>query len=143
LAAAWAVNGWWWTDRINMYSKAAPAATLMIHRFWFHGGALGIQYQPVPEGFTPGQRIVRGKSSLSGTPTWSWPRPKVRFSWGQPSPSYIDAVLPLWTLVLLIAAPTGVLWWRDRRHPEGDCPSCGYDLAGIATGVCPECGKAA
>lgn len=28
---------------------------------------------------------------------------------------------------------------RDEKHP---CASCGYELAGISAGLCPECGQA-
>jgi hypothetical protein len=28
---------------------------------------------------------------------------------------------------------------EHRRH-QGQCPRCGYDLTGNASGVCPECG---
>lgn len=30
--------------------------------------------------------------------------------------------------------------WLQRRYPDGYCQSCGYDLRGSASGVCPECG---
>lgn len=33
-----------------------------------------------------------------------------------------------------------VAWWR-RKNP-GACGKCGYDLAGLGGGVCPECGTA-
>ncbi len=50
-------------------------------------------------------------------------------------------VLPLGWVFLLVAAPTAAFWWRDRPYPEGRCRTCGYDLTGNVTGVCPECGE--
>ena len=42
-------------------------------------------------------------------------------------------------------------WWgkrtgrwlrrRDALRAAGRCPTCGYDLTGNVSGVCPECGK--
>jgi hypothetical protein len=51
--------------------------------------------------------------------------------------------LPLWMPFLLVAVPTGCLWWRDRRRriPPGHCQRCGYNLTGNVSGVCPECGE--
>ncbi len=52
------------------------------------------------------------------------------------------AKLPIWMLFVVAAVPTAFLWWRDRRGvPPGACRSCGYDLTGNVSGVCPECGK--
>lgn len=31
-------------------------------------------------------------------------------------------------------------WRLGRRHREGLCVNCGYDLTGNTTGTCPECG---
>jgi len=43
----------------------------------------------------------------------------------------------------LFGVPTAYLWYRDRRRfPPGHCPSCGYNLTGNQSGVCPECGNA-
>jgi hypothetical protein len=54
------------------------------------------------------------------------------------------AVLPYWLLLLPIALPTAVLWWRDRRRfPAGHCAKCGYNLTGNVSGRCPECGSLA
>ena len=51
--------------------------------------------------------------------------------------------LPL--TILTVAAPLSCLLdhARARRSSlwSARCPSCGYDLAGLSTTVCPECGK--
>ena len=43
------------------------------------------------------------------------------------------------------AAPLGLglgvgCWRRRSRRRRGRCVACGYDLAGVGAGVCPECG---
>ena len=54
-------------------------------------------------------------------------------------------VTPLWSLTALFATyPTIALirgpvrWWR--RHRNGWCVECGYNLTGNVSGICPECG---
>ncbi len=48
--------------------------------------------------------------------------------------------VPLWA----VAASLGGVCWLQvhcaRRRPAGSCGTCGYDLTGTATDVCPECG---
>jgi hypothetical protein len=57
--------------------------------------------------------------------------------WGARGPRYYCSLL---TPLGLVAIPTA--WaWCPRRHRPGTCPRCRYDLAGNATGVCPECGN--
>lgn len=51
-------------------------------------------------------------------------------------------VLPLWIPFLVLALPTGWLFYLDRRAVPGHCPKCRYDLRGNTTTVCPECGHA-
>ena len=49
--------------------------------------------------------------------------------------------LPLWVPFLLVAAPTALLLYRDRRRTSpGHCPKCGYNLKGNVSGRCSECG---
>lgn len=42
--------------------------------------------------------------------------------------------------VIILALPTALLWWRDRRPPAGHCRNCGYNLTGLPEPRCPECG---
>ncbi len=59
------------------------------------------------------------------------------------SSRFTAIAVPYWFLILTLAiAP--IYWWRKKRMQlkrVGKCPSCGYDLTGNESGVCPECGK--
>lgn len=49
---------------------------------------------------------------------------------------------PIGILFLFFLIPTVFLFWLDRRRiPPHCCQSCGYDLTGNLSGVCPECGE--
>lgn len=56
------------------------------------------------------------------------------------------ATIPLWMPLVLVVIPTALAWSRRfrarKRARVGSCASCGYDMAGVAMGVCPECGAA-
>ena len=59
-----------------------------------------------------------------------------------PSPIFGSQIrLPLWIPFFIMAIPTVALWLRDRHPTPGHCQSCGYDLTGNVSGVCPECGQ--
>lgn len=53
-------------------------------------------------------------------------------------------IVPFWLTLAVVAPPTLLLIWLDRRHRYGphQCPRCGYDLTGNTSGRCPECGTA-
>ncbi len=60
------------------------------------------------------------------------------------NPSVIRA--PLWSLVAFFATYPTIAFIRGplrtwRRRRRGRCVSCGYDLTGNVSGVCPECGN--
>ncbi|MBP7748089.1 MAG: hypothetical protein KA383_18400 [Phycisphaerae bacterium] len=129
-------------------------AELPFHvRLRFHQAAINISHCPLPPQ-VPGQvddsRVLiqppmkLGSCSVEEARAliaslqherliW-WPRAHV--DW--PSWSF---EIPLWVTFVACAAPTGLMWWRDRlRRRPGFCERCGYDLTGNVSGRCPECG---
>lgn len=76
-----------------------------------------VAHQPSPP------LCVVGSSWLAAMGWWTW---------------YIR--IPFWLPFILVGLPTAFLWWRDRPFPKGCCQSCGYNLTGNASGICPECG---
>ncbi len=49
-------------------------------------------------------------------------------------------LIPTGPLMLLPAAVLIILQLSSRRRPPGHYPSCGYNLTGNVSGICPECG---
>jgi hypothetical protein len=47
---------------------------------------------------------------------------------------------PLWTPACLAMAGAVFFWRRSRPRTLPECSSCGYNLTGNTSGVCPECG---
>jgi predicted amidophosphoribosyltransferase len=43
--------------------------------------------------------------------------------------------------LLLLALPTAYLFYKDRKPKPGCCTKCRYNLAGLTTNRCPECGS--
>lgn len=61
-----------------------------------------------------------------------------------PSPAY-QVTIPLlpWALLMGLKGMAGALliWRAERKRRDHDCESCGYDLTGNISGICPECGE--
>jgi hypothetical protein len=53
-----------------------------------------------------------------------------------PAP-FLFALFAIYPMIAFVRGPIA----RWRRHQEGHCPKCGYDLTGNVSGVCSECGK--
>lgn len=50
--------------------------------------------------------------------------------------------VPLWQMLLVLLIVGGGAWRLSRRMlPAGHCSACGYDLQGLESGKCPECGE--
>jgi hypothetical protein len=74
-------------------------------------------------------------------PLWAWPWFKF---WSGPLTTSLWWIeFPLWVPGAFFASVSGALWHWDRlraRRRADICEQCGYDLSGVAAGVCPECG---
>ena len=59
--------------------------------------------------------------------------------------AFISSVLVGWVgafaLSMVVGIPFEVQRRSDQRSRQGFCQTCGYNLAGNQSGVCPECGS--
>ena len=137
--------------RILKWSGSAACALIAV--LWFGSLWFAVWYAEVSRGLVVGIgsgglvvvagvsvsedgwhcRPVRETSFSESVLWWHWA--------GRPLGGFGRAY-PLWPPLLVLAVPTAVLWWRDRRYLKGCCQSCGYDLTGNVSGRCPECGMA-
>jgi hypothetical protein len=140
IAGAWACS-----LLFNMHytSRAFGASlwrgTLILSHWPWHGDGLLIRVAPIKPTWTVDiLDFAKNDPNGGGLPEWS----PVRFSYIRSGRFAWFFYLPLWVPFLLAAFPTAVLLWLDRRRiPPHCCQSCGYDLTGNVSGVCPECGR--
>ena len=59
--------------------------------------------------------------------------------WRPEAPALL-LMMPLWMPLSGAVIPTVFLCRRTLRSPPGHCQTCGYNLTGDVSGVCPECG---
>jgi hypothetical protein len=110
------------------------------------GREVGLLPGTVAYGWRPvGWRLAH--ESYPPAPGWSlasytgWSKPSWRLV-SHTGSSWCWLEVPLWMPFLIVALPTGFLWYRDRRRiPPGHCQKCGYNLTGNVSGACPECGE--
>lgn len=50
--------------------------------------------------------------------------------------------LPVWLLSMPLFIPIVIRTFRRRQRPPIECMTCGYNLTGNVSGICPECGTA-
>ena len=117
-----------------------PSTSPVVHRYG--DGAMMVEYPPTKTSTTA--RFLRAEytsreqefahfSEVAGLPERYIAYPGGRF-----------LRVPLLYLFILFAVLPCIWTWRTvrawRRHPPGHCQSCGYNLTGNTSGVCPECG---
>ena len=129
LFALWLGSGWW-TLAFNRHSAGETDMILYVN---YGGLSLTRSYSPfTPTFFGLAEGITFDHHDLR----WGW---RVSGRWDSPNDWTVR--IPFWLPFLLIALPTGWLFWSDycRRGRVGCCERCGYDLKGNTTGRCPEC----
>jgi hypothetical protein len=131
LAWMWLASGWcsvWWM-------LARGQGTMERHLLLQHGliqlTSGGPRAGPPETG--PLGRVRWGGNDGPHWRMWFW-------SADRPSRTYLRVNIPLWAPFLLATTPTAFLWRLSRPLRLGHC-SCGYNLAGLDDGVCPECGR--
>lgn len=118
------------------YGLAYAKTTTPKHSVYVAGAALRISWGPEHPGLktwnfyelTPAQR------------RWIMWMPNRRQIFGG---SVTVVSVPLWIPLVAAGTPTGLHFWFGRQHRPGTCKNCGYNLMGLQTAVCPECGREA
>ncbi len=151
LFALWLVSGWYCGEVQRVRSVTTPTggtSPVADRTLRIDSGVLIVQYFADDAGKGPQrewrftcQRSVDQFTKAPAPVRWSWWLwfKKVDL-WGM-----MMVLIPLWHPFLLIALPTGWLFWSDHRRRNrggaGCCEKCGYALTGNTTGRCPECGE--
>jgi hypothetical protein len=117
---------------------------------FLQSGAVVREADPAAFGFYTGRseqpwhlnRLVR-------TPAIKWlpshgPSARGRARVYRTVPSLIPTttVVPIWPIPIGCFGFILVIRFRKRKPVAGECRTCGYDLTGNVSGVCPECGQA-
>lgn len=89
---------------------------------------------PAPGGYTALSSSLTHVGDPTGMTRWGFVVPYGPVWSGNVGNSLVGAI-GIWALVVLPAAVR-----RARRRRRGCCVACGYELAGVGGGVCPECG---
>jgi hypothetical protein len=141
VATSWALS----YVRLHAASFELPAGTV----FSMHAGngivaAAWRGYSPTPLG--------RSRLSFSLLPAQELLRPNTfwmaRGFYRAIGSRSLGVRFPHWFAMLVVAIPpVSMSWWRKwrrvRRARHGLCIHCGYDLRGLRSAQCPECGAPA
>lgn len=149
-----------WFAAIPAVICAAGLTWSLLKPSWINYGGMtaGVTRGQVEVGWGTGQvtrdsnawviRGPQGFASILVGPRSSW-RPSISSASIGISPGTTSTPLfnlsalyiPLWPLIVLFGGVAALLGWRSRSTAvPGHCRKCGYDLRGIATERCPECG---
>jgi hypothetical protein len=129
----WIASGWWQAWATYAHPAQADGMARVKSVSIGHGSISFVDWllQPSFRGWYCGTGRITQFDPRTILHRWDLV-PKVDFRAGA------TVVIPFWIPFLLMALPTGLLFYRDRRV-RGRCPNCRYDLFGNTTRVCPEC----
>ena len=128
IATAFVVSVFWTVDYYESFTR--PPATLVLRAGMFSCVTRDLSGDPWPNGWL----VTRTKSMELVL----WPE--------EIYTKYPDARvlrIPLWMPFSAVLLPTILLWFLDRRRPRPGHCRCGYNLTGLTSGRCPECGAPA
>ena len=144
-AAAYWVRSYFAADSVGV--TRYEGRRLVSRSIFIQRGVIGAQVWILPSDFGSGlPPMYRDWWCMT-----SAPEPRMELSqlapraetWG--SGAISTYTLPCWVLLLLLSVPPTLAYRRRRsdrtRRVTGRCRSCGYDLTGNVSGVCPECGS--
>jgi hypothetical protein len=118
------------------------------------GGCLDKRGWPLPAAQTRVLGLMSPLATAAYRTDWGAPLTNDRIPSGRGSLADVRMIpyRPIWSGLAVDAALYAGLWWclllvprfvaAKWRRKQGSCPACGYDLTGLTTGVCPECGTA-
>jgi hypothetical protein len=142
IAVAWVLSVEVWPDGRPVASERVVLASGRVNLLWgpffqLRPGPIG----PPEAGTRPAICEILGFAYRDGGWRHRWGLLPMYRSWISYNKQRVEIMsLPLWILLVPVALPTAILWYRDRRPLRGHCAACGYDLTGNLSGVCPECG---
>ena len=146
-----------WVSRSSIIIEIVGRSSWDRYGFYLHFGQAEFLYGPNCEPLTSGHIIfdnqfpnaTNAKTSFFERPLSYTVPSEIRSVFGYYKAGHIngtDHVVHFSTLLpTLVFGLLTVLFWthhvqRKRRQGEAVCAECGYSLAGLDCGVCPECG---
>lgn len=133
LAAAWVVSTRWTAFVMAQFGDSVGLRGGMVFCIWTSGS---LRQSLASTSGLPVELYWNRHVAQRQTPIEWWPT----FA-GKGGRHFVG--VPLWMPFVALGAGGGGLVYAARRmrRREG-CPRCGYDVRGLSSGVCPECGAA-
>ncbi len=88
------------------------------------------------------QSDTRAKGTPLLTTLLFAPAPSAWYPWVSRSSGRLEFAVPFWLVGVFGLAGAAIASRRVMRPRPGCCEQCGYNLAGLESGLCPECGTA-
>jgi len=140
----WTVRKWY----SHTYVEHETDYTLWVHSAMSDIGAVSFWRYEIKGMPKPTIDKIKAKI-IPGATFTSQPADLPMYWWGfkfTTDHRRIAVAVPHWFLALIFATFPAIWlikWNKRRKLGPNACPSCGYDLTGNESGVCPECGAGA